>query len=116
VIFYTLQGPKYKIEIHDDKIKLIRKGIWGWLSPKSKETIIQLSELSIFQASSPSLIGYGKLECSTFNGKKIVLRFSTNSQMMSKIERYMQKIILKNYNTKALEFGKDESSPVLAAA
>ena len=98
MIFYTLQGPQYKIEIHDDKIKLIRKGIWGWMSKGMSEYSFPLHDLTKFQVTVPKMFGYSKVECCTQSGKKITFRLSTNSHMMIKIERYLQKVILKNLN------------------
>jgi hypothetical protein len=96
LIFYTLQGPKYKLEIHDDKIKLIKRSWWSFLSSKGDIIEWQLNDLSQFQITVPKFI-WGKLELATFDGKKNSFRFSTNSIMMEKIEKYIHKLIIKNH-------------------
>lgn len=96
MIFYTLQGPKYRLEIHDDKIKLIRKGFWGLFSNGQSHMEWRLDELAQFQISAPKFI-WGKLEWSTFDGTKNSFKFTTNAAMVAKIERYMHKLVLKNY-------------------
>ena len=96
MIFYTLQGPKYKLEIHDDRIKLIRKPWWTIFSTKNEILEWKLEELSQFQISGPKFI-WGKLEWANFNGNKSSFRFSTNAMMMDKIEKYVHKLILKNF-------------------
>lgn len=95
MIFYTLTGPKYKLEIHDDKIKLIKRVWWSAFSKQDRVTEFKLSELTQFQISIPKLI-WGKLEWATQDGNKCSFRFSTNSVMMTKIEKYMHKLIMKN--------------------
>jgi hypothetical protein len=95
MIFYTLQGPQSKLEIHDDKIRLT-KNTW-WNAMRGTEQIIEykLDDLSQFNITSAKLI-WGKLEWKTFDGMKCAFRFSTNSVMMRKIEKYMHKLVLKN--------------------
>lgn len=95
MIFYTLQGPKYKLEIHDDKIKLIKKVWWSMFSSKNEVLEWRLDELSQFQIAVPKFI-WGKLEWASFNGNKTSFRFSTNAVMMDKIEKYVHRLILKN--------------------
>lgn len=96
LIFYTLQGPNYKLEIHDDKLKLIKRSWWSLFSSKNDIIEWQLSELSQFQITVPKFI-WGKLDLATFDGKKNSFRFSTNSIMMEKIEKYVHKLIIKNH-------------------
>lgn len=96
MIFYSLKGPNYKLEIHDDKIKLIRRAWWIMFSPKNEVLEWKLSELSHFQIIVPKFV-WGKLEWASFDGKKSSFRFSTNSVMMDKIEKYMHKLIIKNF-------------------
>lgn len=95
MIFYTLTGPKYKLEIHDDRIKLIKRVWWSALSRKDKVTEFKLDELTQFQISIPKII-WGKLDWAMQDGTKCSFRFSTNSLMMGKIEKYMHKLIIKN--------------------
>jgi hypothetical protein len=95
LIFYTLQGPKYKLEIHDDKIKLIKKAWWSIFSSKNEVLEWRLDELAQFQIAVPKFI-WGKLEWASFNGNKTSFRFSTNAVMMDKIEKYVHRLILKN--------------------
>lgn len=96
MIFYTLQGPKYKLEIHHDKIKLVKRTWWSLFSPKNEILEWKLDELTQFQIASPKMI-WGKLEWANFNGNKSSFRFSTNAVMMDKIEKYVHKLILKNF-------------------
>lgn len=95
MIFYTLQGLQSKLEIHDDKIKLIKNTWWGAITGKEQVIEFKLGELSEFNITSPKFI-WGKLEWMTFEGAKGSFRFSTNSIMMDKIEKYMHKLVLKN--------------------
>ncbi len=97
MIFYTLQGPTYHLEIHEDKIKLIPKS-WAWIfTPKNEVLEWKLQDLAQFQISVPKFV-WGKLEWSTFVGRKGVYRFTTNAAMVSKIEKYLHKLIIKNFN------------------
>ena len=95
MIFYTLQGPKYKLEIHNDKIKLIKKAWWSFFTSKNEILEWKLDELSQFQIAVPKFI-WGKLEWASFDGNKTSFRFSTNAVMMNKIEKYVHRLILKN--------------------
>lgn len=96
MIFYTLKGPKYNLEIHDDKIKLVKRTWWRLLSSKNELLEWKLDELSQFQIASPKFI-WGKLEWANYGGNTSSFRFSTNTVMMDKIEKYMHKLILKNF-------------------
>lgn len=99
MIFYTLQGPIHCLEIHDDKIKLIKK---NWMRFFSKKQMLEykLSELTEFRVTSPKLIT-GRLEWSTLDGTKGCFRFSTNSVMMGKIEKYIHTRITKNNQSRS---------------
>jgi hypothetical protein len=90
------------MEIHDDKLKLVRKGWSKLFSPKNEVLEWSLSELAQFQISSPKVV-WGKLEWSSFDGHKGTFRFTTNAQMVSKIEKYLHKLILKNLNRRKNE-------------
>lgn len=113
MIFYTLQGPKYNLEIHEDKIKLVTKTWWRMFSPRTEILEWKLDELSHFQIASSKFV-WGKLEWANFNGNKSSFRFSTNAVMMDKIEKYVHKLILKNFqrrqNVTALP---EKESPLL---
>lgn len=95
MIFYTLQGPQSKLEIHDDKIKLMKNTWWNAIRGKEQVVEFKMAELSQFNITSPKLI-WGKLEWTTFEGSNCSFRFSTSEAMMSKIEKYMHKLVLKN--------------------
>lgn len=97
MIFYTLQGPTYHLEIHEDKIKLIPKSWAKIFTPKNEVLEWKLQDLAQFQISVPKFV-WGKLEWSTFDGRKGVYRFTTNAAMVSKIEKYLHKLIIKNFN------------------
>jgi hypothetical protein len=96
VIFYTLQGPTYHLEIHDDKMKLVKKPWWGLFGAKNEIHEWKLEELAQFNIATPKFI-WGKLEWANFSGDKCSFRFSTNAVMMNKIEKYIHKLILKNF-------------------
>ena len=98
MIFYTLRGPVYHLEIHEDKMLLKKNRLWKILGNK-EEHVWPLRDLSSFQVSCPKLI-WGKLEWITEDGKKTNFRFTTNSIMVHKIEKYLQKMIIKNYQKK----------------
>ncbi len=94
MIFYTIQGPGHELEIHDDKLKLNKK---SWF--KSKRITISewdLNSLSGFEIAVPQFILWGKIEWRSYDGTKGSFRFSTDAEMVKKIEKYMQKMILKN--------------------
>ena len=117
MIFYTLQGPNYNLEIHDDKLRLLRK---GWLKHLSREPSTvdwDLASLSHFEISIPQYILWGKIEWKTFDGSEGSFRFSTDAAMVKKIEKYLQKLIIRNHqNTHQLSPKKlTESSRSLAA-
>lgn len=102
MIFYTIQGPKFKLEIHDDKLKLIKKGLFAFLSKQKESPSYPLSEIIHFEVISSKFILWGKLEFTMSNGEKREIRFSTNQQMMNKIEKYIQKIVIKNCTRKSV--------------
>lgn len=100
MIFYTIQGPGYKLEIHDDKMKLSKK---SWLKQFSRKDAIktfEIKSLAGFEISTPHFLFWGKIELKRDDGSKETFRFSTNPEMVKKIEKYMQKMILKNINRK----------------
>jgi hypothetical protein len=95
MIFYSLKGPNYKLEIHDHKLKLVRRVWWALFASKNEITEWKLEEINHFQITVPKFI-WGKLEWATNDGKKGSFRFTTNSVIMQKIEKYMNKLIQKN--------------------
>lgn len=100
MIFYTIQGPAHELEIHDDKLKLMKK---PWLKQFSRKDAVQtwdLRSLSGFEISSPHYFLWGKIEWKSVDGTRGSFRFSTNPEMVKKIEKYMQKMILKNIQRK----------------
>lgn len=97
MIFYTLQGPSHELEIHDDKLCVIKK---GWRTVFSKENSVshwELQQLSRFEISVPKFLLWGKIEWQTYDGEQGSFRFTTNPAMVKKIEAYMQKRILKDF-------------------
>lgn len=100
MIFYTIQGPGYKLEIHDDKMKLTKKSWWKQISRKDAIKTFDIKSLSGFEISSPHYLFWGKIELKSEDGTKETFRFSTNPEMVKKIEKYMQKMILKNIQRK----------------
>ncbi len=97
MIFYTVKGPKYHLEIHDDQMKLKRQGWLNFFLKKEHDQRWDLNNLSHFQITIPQYLFWGKLEWESFDGKKGCFRFSTNSVMVTKIEKYLQKRIIKNF-------------------
>lgn len=98
MIQYTLTGPTYELEIHDQEIRLVKK---PWLKVFSRKELMhtwKISELSQFEVAVPKFMMIsGKLQWSTFSGEKGTYRFSTNPLMVKKIETYLQKRVIKNY-------------------
>lgn len=97
MIFYTLKGPRFELEIHDHEIKLVKRSWLNFLKKKPNITTWNIQGLSQFEISVPQFILWGKLEWSTFDGHKGSFRFSTDAAMVKKIETYLQKRILKNH-------------------
>ena len=100
MIFYTIQGPGHELEIHDDMIKLKKK---SWLRPITKKKTIaewNIRSLSGFEISSPRFLFWGKIEWRSYDGTRGSFRFSTSPEMVKKIEKYMQKMIMKNVQRK----------------
>ena len=102
MIFYTIQGPKYRLEIHDDKLRLITRGMFSLFNNKNDHPTFPLNEIIKFEITSSKFIFWGKLEFTMSNGEKRNIRFSTNQQMMNKIEKYIQKIVIKNCTRKSV--------------
>ena len=100
MIFYTLSGPKFSLEVHDDKIKLVRRGWWRLLSREPQICTWEVQNLSYFTMTSPGLLKMGRLEWQSQNGHKGGFRFTTNAEMVKKIERYLQEKITKNEEKK----------------
>ncbi len=99
MIFYTLKGPRFELEIHENKLRLHKK---GWISKFRKNGGPEdwnMEGLSHFEITIPQYILWGKLEWQTFDGKKGSFRFSTNSDMVKKIEKYLQKVIIRNHQS-----------------
>lgn len=96
MIFYTIQGPGYELEIHDDKMKLTKKTWLKQLSRKDAVKTWELKSLAGFEMTAPHFFLWGKIEWKSEDGSRESFRFSTNPEMVKKIERYMQKMILKN--------------------
>lgn len=104
MIFYTLQGPKHRLEIHNDKLKLIKRPWWRVFSYKEKTLEFKLSELSEFRVATPKTLT-GVLVWETFDGNKGTFTFTTNAKMMGMIEKYVHKLIVKNNKTRNIDLG-----------
>lgn len=100
MIFYTIQGPGHELEIHDDKLKLTKKTWLRQLSRREAVRTWELRSLSGFEISVPRFLFWGKIEWRSYDGTRGSFRFSTNPEMVKKIEKYMQKMILKNVQRK----------------
>ncbi len=97
MIFYTLLGPCYFAEIHDEKI-ILKKRLWfKILSGPGVTQTWKLEDLCQFTLIKTPAFFWGKLEWKTFSGESGFLYYSTNPLMMRKIEVYFQKRIIKNH-------------------
>lgn len=95
VVFYTLKGPGYKLEVYQDKINLKRR----WWKLIGKEPRIQewkLDELSEFIVNQDVSRFWGELKWKSFDGIEGRFYCSTNPQMLQKIEKYLNKRISHN--------------------
>ncbi|MFL5785470.1 MAG: hypothetical protein ACJ76H_12705 [Bacteriovoracaceae bacterium] len=98
MIFYTIQGPGYELEIHDDKMKLSKRTWLRQFSGRDAVKTWELKTLAGFEIT-PHFF-WGKIEWKAEDGTQESFRFSTNPEMVKKIEKYMQKMILKNIHRK----------------
>lgn len=117
MIFYTLRGPKYHLEIHEDKIQLIKKPWLKWFFKKKTIHTWEIHELSLFEMTVPKyMMISGNIQWQTFNGDKGTFRFSTSTDMVKKIETYLQKRVIKNYQNqyKVTHCPQKQASPVAA--
>jgi hypothetical protein len=98
LIFYTLKGPSYELEIYEDKLRLIKKP-WTKIFSRKKETLDwPIKDISQFEITVPKfMMVSGKLEWHTFSGETAHFRFSTTPAMVKKIETYIQKRVIKNH-------------------
>lgn len=98
MIFYTLKGPSYELEIYEDKIRLVKKP-WVKIFSRKQETLeYPIKELSQFEITVPKfMMVSGKLEWHTFGGEVGQFRFTTTPAMVKKIETYLQKRVIKNH-------------------
>ena len=96
MIFYTLKGPTHTMEIHDDKLLVHKKSWFRFLTKEPHLFTFDIDGLQSFEVSSPKFLFWGRLKWESSEGQRGSFRFSTNSTMLSKIERYMQKRIEKN--------------------
>lgn len=98
LIFYTLQGPKFNLEIHEDKIKLVNKKWFNIWNRTPTVTSWEIEKLSLFEITVPSFFIFsGKIEWKTFEGQLGQFRFTTTPAMVKKIETYLQKRVIKNH-------------------
>jgi hypothetical protein len=98
LIFYTLKGPSYELEIYQDKLRLVKKP-WIRIFSRKQETLEwPIKELSHFEITVPKfMMVSGKLEWQTFKGEVGHFRFNTTPAMVKKIEAYLQKRVIKNH-------------------
>ena len=95
MIFYTLFGPTSKLEIHHDKIKVMRNPFLGFFHRKDRLVEFNLHELAHFSVVEPKVL-WGRIQCESTCGKKADFRFTTNAVMMEKIAKYLNTLIAKN--------------------
>jgi hypothetical protein len=117
VIFYTLKGPCYNLEIHDTKIILVKKGWWRLFSFGPHGLAWDTEQLSNFKITSSKGLLWGKLEWQNFAGQSESFRFMTNMEMVQRIEKYLQKVTVRNCE-RQLPAGTtaELSEPVLSTA
>ena len=98
MLFYTIQGPGFNLEIHQDQLRLIKKN-WGFTFSKSSGiSSWDISDLSSFEISVPKFLFFsGKISWKTFSGETGHFKFSTSPVMVKKIETYLQKRVIKNH-------------------
>lgn len=100
MIFYTIQGPKYNLEIHEDTIKLVPKKWFKFGDKNTPEMSWEIQKLSLFEMTrSKFMIFTGELKWETFEGSQGIFSFNTSAAMVKKIETYLQKRIIKNHQT-----------------
>ena len=98
MIFYTIQGPKYRLEIHENTIKLVPKKWFNIGESKAPEQSWEIQQLSLFEMTrSKFMIFTGQLKWETFEGSQGIFNFNTSPVMVKKIETYLQKRIIKNH-------------------
>jgi hypothetical protein len=87
----------------------VTKTWWRIFSSRNEILEWKLDELSQFQIATPKFV-WGKLEWSSFNGNKTSFRFSTNAVMMDKIEKYVHKLIIKNFQRRQQQMPETETA------
>jgi hypothetical protein len=97
LIFYTIQGLGFNLEVQQDQIRLVRK---SWFFNFSKTTEVskwEIKNLKNFEISSPkSFLFSGEITWETVDGESGHFNYSTSPLMVKKIATYIQKRILKN--------------------
>jgi hypothetical protein len=101
LIYYTLKGPQYKLEIHEDSLRLVKNSWFSLGREDNKITAWEIGQLALFEISVPKFMFFsGKIQWQTFDGDKGSFKFSTCPAMVKKIETYLQKRVLKNREEK----------------
>ncbi|MGE3611323.1 MAG: hypothetical protein AB7I27_17145 [Bacteriovoracaceae bacterium] len=95
MVFYTLSGPAYTLEVYQDKITLKRKW-WKVFSKAPKVLEWKLDHLAEFNISHKSSRLWEELKWKSFDGIEGRFYCSTNRLMLEKIEKYMNKRIMQN--------------------
>lgn len=103
MIFYTLKGLNYELEIYAHKIRVVKK-FWMRIIPSANVVNSwDIDELLHFQVSGPKFLFLGgKIQWQTKKGDVGHFRFTTSPAMVKKIETYIQKRIEKTQQPKAL--------------
>lgn len=92
---------------------LHKKGWIKYLSRQPHTINFPMSKLINFEISVPKMVLWGKLEWKTSDGTKGSFLFSTDSEMVKKIEKYMQHKLDKNQQ-KIIDIRKLRSETELA--
>ena len=115
LLFYTIQGPGYCLEIHQEKISLVKK---NWLPRITKDLHAltwEIDDLKNFEISAPKFLFFsGKITWETFSGEIGKFKFSTSPIMVKKIETYLQKRIMKNHQRRKSQPKSEIHSAVAA--
>jgi len=89
MICYTLKGRGHSLEIHQDKLLLLKKP-WFLFFIKPTPKAWKISDLAHFE------MVENKIEWKDFEGREAIFHFRGNPEMVKKIETYLQKKVEKN--------------------
>lgn len=94
MIHYIVKGPSQTLEIHHDRLKVIRKGILYYIGLGARVQEWPLSNIANFSVTKKFLTG--QIYWKTYQGESNGFKYSDQEEFVSKIHAYIQKVILKN--------------------